>query len=88
MDKLCMTFIGIAGAFMLVKVCMKKRRACRRSCERRAQIPQVVNQNPIHFVDQQSSIDEAISFHENELKKLKKHHQKSHQRIHAFEQEY
>lgn len=35
MNKLCMYFIGIAGTFMLLKVCMKKRRACRRSCERR-----------------------------------------------------
>ena len=90
MSKLCMTFIGLAGAFLLAKVCMKKRRACRRACERRVQMPQVVNQNPIYFVDQQQqpSIDEAISFHENELKRLKKPQQNNHQRIHTFEQEY
>lgn len=58
MDKICMTVLGFAGAFILIKVCMKKRRGCRRSCERRAQqlpqIPQIINQNPIHFVNQQS----------------------------------
>ncbi len=84
MDKLCMTVLGFAGVFILIKVCMKKRRACRRNRERITQIPQIVNQNPVHFVNQQSDIDEAISFHENELKKLRRPHQK----IQAFEQEY